>query len=119
MFDPSATSISPFLHERIVFRPTKTRLPIRMPQTVVVDHDVFPEVNLVWMAQHDILSEDDVRSARSEKGRVQRFAQREADGSRTRLRKHDDQLVFDQRTRARLSDDELRIFLAARFPRIE
>ncbi len=31
MFAPSASSMSPFLHDRMVFRPTKTPLPIRMP----------------------------------------------------------------------------------------
>ena len=34
MFAPSASSMSPFLQERIVFRPMKTPLPIEIPRLV-------------------------------------------------------------------------------------
>ena len=67
--------MSPFLHDRIVLRPMNTPSPIRMPrfdlalgveEAVVVDHDVAADVNLVRVAQHDVLTEDDVAPARPE-----------------------------------------------------
>ena len=45
------------------------RLALRVEQAVVVDDDVAADVNLVRMAQHDVLAEDDVAAARSEQHR--------------------------------------------------
>ena len=92
---PSASSMSPFLHDRIVLRPMNTPSPMRMPrlrlalrveQAVVVDDDVAADVNLVRMAQHDVLAEDDVAAARAEQQRIQRLAQRQPERAGTRLR---------------------------------
>ena len=80
MFAPSASSMSPFLHDRIVFRPMNTplrdadagvRLPFGVDQAVVVDDHVVADVNLVRMAKHDVLAEDDVAAAGAEQQRIQ------------------------------------------------
>ena len=106
MFAPSAISMSPFLHERIVLRPMNTPLPIVMPgvrvalrveQAVVVDDDVVADVDLVRMPQHDVLAEDDVAAAAAEQPRIQRLAQREPERARDGLRDEHDELVLEQR----------------------
>ena len=88
MFAPSPSSMSPFLHDRIVLRPMNTPLAdadaavdlaLRVEQAVVVDDDVVADVNLVRMPQHDVLAEDDVAAARSEQQRIQRLPQRQAE----------------------------------------
>ena len=93
MLAPSSRSMSPFLHDRIVLRPMNTPLPIVMPrlrlalgveQAVVVDDDVVADVDLVRMAQHDVLPEDDVAAARAEQRRVERLAQHEPERARHR-----------------------------------
>ncbi len=125
MFAPSASSMSPFLHDRIELRPMNTpsdpdpdvRLALGIDQAVVVDHDVVADVNLVRMPQHDVLAEDDVAAARSEERRIQRLSQRESERTRTALRERDDQLVLQERPKIRFPDDERRVFLRARsFP---
>ena len=118
MLAPSAISMSPFLHDRIVLRPMKTPLPIRMPrlvvalrveQAVVVDDDVVADVDLVRMAQDDVLAEDDVAPARAEQRRIERLAQHEAQRAGTGLRERDDELVLQQRAEPGSPDDEGRV----------
>ena len=110
MLAPSARSMSPFLHDRIVLRPTNTPLPIVMPairvalgvdQAVVVDDDVVADADLVRMAQHDVLAEDDVAAAGAEQRRIERLAQREAERAGHALRQQRDELVLEQRAPVR------------------
>ena len=83
--------MSPFLHDRIVLRPTKTPLPILMPalaspfassrQLSSID-DVVADADLVRVPQHDVLSEDHVAAAGAEQARIERLPQREAERAR-------------------------------------
>ena len=123
MLAPSASSMSPSLHDRIVLRPTKTPLPMRMPRLVVPFASsrqlssmttLLADVDLVRMAQHDVLAEDDVAAAGAEQRRIERLAQRQPERAGTRLREHDDQLVLQQRAETRPPDHELGVFLPAR-----
>ena len=59
---------------------------LRVEQAVVVDDDVAADVNLVRMAEHDVLAEDDVPSAGPEEQRVEGLAQRQAERAWARLR---------------------------------
>src|SRR5438552_5766176 len=43
------------------------RFPFGIEQTVIVDDDVVADLDLVWMTENDVLSEDHVAPARSEK----------------------------------------------------
>ena len=96
MFAPSPSSMSPFLQrqdrvaadEHAVADPdAAVRVALRVEQAVVVDDDVAADVDLVRVAQHDVLAEDDVAAARSEQHRIERLAQREAERPGTRLRR--------------------------------
>jgi hypothetical protein len=72
MLAPSASSMSPFLHVRMLIAADEhsagdanaaIRLALRIEQAVVVDDDVAADVNLVRVPQHDVLAEDDVLAA--------------------------------------------------------
>ena len=106
MFARSPSSMSPFLHDRIVLRPTNTPLPIVMPrvgvalgveQAVVVDDDVVADADLARMPQHDVLAEHDVAAAGAEQPRIQHLAQRQPEGARHPLAHQRDEFVLDER----------------------
>ena len=73
MLEASPTSMSPFLHDRMVLRPMNTiadadaavGLALRVEQTVVVDDDIAADVDLVRMAEHDVLTEHDIAAAQN------------------------------------------------------
>ena len=96
--------MSPFLHERIVLRPTNTPLPMRMPafdspfasiRQLSSITTLSAMLNLVRMAQHDVLPEHDVSSARAEQQRIQALAQRQPQRARHALGKQHDELVLE------------------------
>src|SRR5947207_9633247 len=88
-------------------------------ETVVVDGDVAADVNLVRMAEDDVLAEYDVAAARSEEERVQDVSQRETERPAARLCREHDELVLDQRADAAASHHELFLLLPAGLARRE
>ena len=122
MLARSPSSMSPFLHERIVLRPTNTPLPIVMPrvavalgveQAVVVDDDVVADADLARVAQHDVLAEDDVAAAGAEQARVQRLAQHEPERPGHGLAHQRDQFVLDEGPPARVGRRRARAYLSS------
>src|SRR5262249_41588879 len=75
-------------------------------KAVVVDDDVTTEMNLVRMAQHNVLPEDDVAATRSQQPRVQGLAEHETEGSGHGLRRGHNQLVLEQGGEARAPNDK-------------
>ena len=128
MFAPSSSSMSPFLHDRMVLRPMNTPLPMVMPRLVSplassrqlssID-DVVADADLVRMAQHDVLAEDDVAAAGAEQRRVERLAQREPERAGHALRGERDELVPDERAPAGAPDDQRDVLLARRLAPVE
>src|SRR5262245_12456489 len=55
-------------------------------QTLIVDHDVSADTNLVRVTERDMLAEDHVAAARAEEQRVERLSQRQPEGARPSLR---------------------------------
>ena len=105
-----------------------TPSPIRMPrfdsplassEAVVVDDDVVADMNLVGVAEHDVLAENHVSAARTEEQRIERLAQDETERPGARLRERHDKLVLQERREARPAHDERHIFLTARSARVE
>src|SRR5206468_11391870 len=66
-------------------RDAAVRFTLGVEQTVVVDRNVVADVNLVRVPQDDVLAEDDVAAARSEKQWIQRLAERETERARHSL----------------------------------
>ncbi len=75
-------------------------------QTVVVDHHVVSDADLVRMAQHDVLTENDAAAARAEERGIQRLAQREPERAGYVLRQQDDRFVLDQRAQSWPADHQ-------------
>ena len=76
----------------------RLRLALGVEQAVVVDDDVVADVDLVRMAQHDVLAEDDVRGRTTPSSSgysVLRSARPER--ARHALREHGHELVLEQR----------------------
>ena len=94
-------------------------LALGVDQAVVVDDDVAPDVDLVRMAQHDVLSEDDVAPARTQQQRIQPLAQHEPERARSRLRGRHDELVLQQRPEPRTADDQRSVLRGGGAPGIE
>ena len=92
----------------------RVRLSLRVDEAVVVDDHVIADMNLVRMAQHDVLPEDDVAPAGAEQQRIQTSAQREPQRARHALRQQHDELVLEERTPAGFADDQRRVFCPGR-----
>ena len=123
-FAPSASSMSPFLHDRIVLRPMNTPSPMRMPrfdspfasirQLSSID-DVAADVDLVRVTQDDVLAEDDVAAARPQQHRVQRLAEHQPQRARaTTARTSRSARSFSSAPEPGPADDERRVLRAAR-----
>ena len=90
------------------------RLALGVEQTVVVDDDVAADVNLVRMAEHDVLAKHDVAAARTEQPGVKHLSQQQTERARSRLRQRDDQLVHQQGAQAGTSDHQLGVLRPCR-----
>src|SRR6185295_8309986 len=89
---------------------------LRVDQAVVVDHHVVADADLVRMAQHDVLAEDDVPAARAEERREERLAQRETERAGHVLAEELHEFVVKERAPAGPADHERRVPLACRLP---
>jgi hypothetical protein len=77
------------------------RLALGVHEAVVVDDHIVADMNLVGVAEHDVLAENHVSAARAEQERIERLAQDETERPRARLREGDDKLVLQERRETR------------------
>ena len=78
---------------------------------MIIDDDVVSDVDLVRMANDDVLAEDHVSSAGAEKERIKELPQREAERAREALAEGDHELVAEKRKQSRAADDQRREYM--------
>ncbi len=84
----------------------------RVEETVVVDDDVVADLNLVRMAQHDVLAEDDIPPDFAEQEWIEDLPQRQSERARRGLSGQRDEFVENQRPPASTADDERTVLVA-------
>ena len=113
--------MSPFLHERIVLRPTNTPSPIRMPRfdspfassrQLSSITTLLPMWILCGCRRTTFWPKTTLRPHDPSSHGYDSLPQRQSERSRTRLREGDDELVLEQRAETRPADDQRRVLLA-------